>query len=396
MKRRPLPDLRNARAGIEPKRLTKTDAAAKPLGLKITNAGASDPTTTELWIYDEIGLFWGISSQDIADALAEVTTPNLRVRINSPGGDVFEGIAIMNLLASWNGTVTGVVDALCASIATVIAMACETVTMSPGSQMMIHPASGFCGGDQADMLQMAALLGFQTNNIAGLYAARAGGDQAGWLALMAAETWLTADEAVTAGLADATGVVKQSGVIAIPAAEPDYDDMWDLSVYRFAGRANAPAPTAVSGTTVKPRPAVAPVPDLPEEPAEPTPAEPATPAPPPEPAGPADPPDTTPLGPIEWNFITHPDETVSGTCDECDGYATGGPYLVDDFPDIPVHPNCVCSMEFAGLGTGDAELPLAAHLTVDPFTAHFLTASAAIPAEADEAELARQWREAFV
>lgn len=393
MKRRPLPDLRNARAGIEPKRLTRVDAAVKPLGLKIMNA-ASDPDTTELWIYDEIGLFWGISSQDIADALATVTTPNVRVRINSPGGDVFEGIAIMNLLASWNGTVTGVVDALCASIATVIAMACESITMSPGSQMMIHPASGVCFGDEADMQQMAALLGFQTNNIAGLYAARAGGDQADWLALMAAETWMTADEAVTAGLADATGVVKQSGVSAAPPA-PDYEDMfWDLSIYKFAGRDNAADPIDQAWSRIRAAMAAGEcagvelkviqncscgpkgfrVVDRDGQHLEACVARGAlTPRPVnlPDPVG------------VQWEVVSN-----GNACDICEDVIDASPYDEDDLPDVPVHPNCDCDLQVA-YGVNN-------HTPADPITAHFLQATAAAMAAEQADELVRNtMREVF-
>jgi ATP-dependent protease ClpP protease subunit len=335
--RRTLPDLRNARAGIEPHRIARAEGAT-PVGLRITN-DANDASITELWIYEEIGM-WGIGAQDVIDALAEVTTPNLRVRLNSPGGDVFDGIAIMNALASFPGEVTGVVDSLCASIATAIAMACETLTMSPGSQMMIHPASGICFGDEAAMTKMAALLSFQTRNIASLYAGKAGGTEAEWLGLMQAETWMTADEAVTAGLADDTGVVKQSGQSVVPAGLPSWDDLWDLSVFRFAGRAHAPAPgdkasgnsTANVACACGPKgwPLVATstnhyegcprlldgcVPRLANLP---------------QPAG------------VQWEVVP-----FDGCCDICQDVIDSGPYAEDDLPDVPVHPNCDCELQVA-------------------------------------------------
>lgn len=355
--KRLLPDLRNSRAGIEPRRVPRTEDS-KPLGYRFVN-DAADPTTTELWLYDEIGM-WGIAAADVIDQLMQVTTANLRVRINSPGGDVFDGIAIMNALASFNGTVTGVVDSLCASIATAIAMACETLTMSPGSQMMIHPASGICFGDATDMQQMANVLSFQTANIAGLYANRAGGEPAGWLALMQAETWMTADEAVTAGLADATGVVKQSGTAVAPAA-PSWDDMWDLSVFRFAGRAQAPGPQAappISACSCGPKNwtmvdrdgqhadyclrrislKYAGNPELTPRPVNL-----------PAPAG------------VQWEVVP-----FDGCCDICQDVVDSSPYGEDDLPDVPVHPNCDCELQVAyGVDNHHASSPITAEAEFD-------------------------------
>lgn len=388
--KRLLPDLRNSRAGIEPRRVPRTEDS-KPLGYRFVN-DAADPTTTELWLYDEIGM-WGIAAADVIDQLMSVSTPNLRVRINSPGGDVFDGIAIMNALASFNGTVTGVVDSLCASIATAIAMACETLTMSPGSQMMIHPASGICFGDATDMQQMANVLSFQTANIAGLYANRAGGEPAGWLALMQAETWMTADEAVSCGLADATGVVKQSGTAVVPAA-PSWDDMWDLSVFRFAGRAKAPAPKRQTGddsaatvlglinsTITAETAAVAKTLGglqdkinylaeckasracncgpgnwtMANRDGQHTADCPAlgtlTPRPVnlPAPAG------------VQWELVP-----FDGCCDICQDIVDASPYPEDDLPDVPVHPNCDCELQVAyGVDNHHASSPITAEAEFD-------------------------------
>lgn len=162
--------------------------------------------TTELMIYSDIGFSWfddeGITAASFAKDLAAVRTPNLRLRINSPGGDVFDGIAIANLIREWGGNVTGLVDGLCASIATVILMACDEIEMGRNTQAMIHDASGFCFGNPADMDEMSALLNMISDNIAGVYADRAGGAVKTWRERMTAETWFTADDMVSAGLAD--------------------------------------------------------------------------------------------------------------------------------------------------------------------------------------------------
>src|SRR5262249_39117748 len=129
----------------------------------------------------------------------------LNVHINSPGGSVFEGIAVQNILANHPATVNISVDGLAASIASVIAMAGDKITMCPGSMMMIHEASGLAWGHAADMRQLADVLDKISGTLADAYALRAGGEAADWRTAMHAETWYTADEAVAAGLADEVG-----------------------------------------------------------------------------------------------------------------------------------------------------------------------------------------------
>jgi ATP-dependent protease ClpP protease subunit len=194
---------------------------------KITNL-ADD--TAELYIYDEIGWF-GVTAADLANELRAVTASTISVRLNSPGGDVFDGIAILNALRSHPAAVNVTVDSLAASIASVIAMAGDTVTMAPNSQMMIHAASGIVIGDAVDMREMADLLDKQTQNIASIYQSRAGGKLSDWRAAMDAETWYSAQEAVDAGLADEVGSTGKAP-----------QNNWDLSIYAHAGREQAPAP----------------------------------------------------------------------------------------------------------------------------------------------------------
>ena len=102
---------------------------------------------------DSWGGFWGISAKDVGgvlDALPDSVT-QIILRINSPGGHVFEGISIKNLLRAHKAKVTAVVDGLAASAASVIAAGADETVMSPGTQMMIHCTSTIVWGNAADM-----------------------------------------------------------------------------------------------------------------------------------------------------------------------------------------------------------------------------------------------------
>jgi ATP-dependent protease ClpP protease subunit len=201
--------------------------------------------TASIYVYDEIG-YWGVTASDFVAELSELTgVTQIDLHVNSPGGDVFEGLAIMNCLRAHPANVTTYVDGIAASIASVIAMAGDQIVMGPHSQLMIHEGSALCIGNAADMRKTAELLDFQSDNIAGVYAARAGGTVEAWRALMVAETWYTAEEAVKAGLADE--VAQRQGEPVPAGATARMDNSWDLSIYRYAGREHAPAPLATGG-----------------------------------------------------------------------------------------------------------------------------------------------------
>lgn len=163
------------------------------------------------------------------------------MHINSPGGDVFDGIAILNALRSHQGTVTTIVDGLAASAASFIAQAGSKRTMARNSEMMIHDASGLCIGNASDMREMLDLLDRASDNIASVYAERSGiGDIASWREAMGKETWYSAEEAVAARLADE--------VEAKPGETSDLAASWDLSFFAHKNRKEAPEPPAVSST----------------------------------------------------------------------------------------------------------------------------------------------------
>jgi ATP-dependent Clp endopeptidase proteolytic subunit ClpP len=228
----------------------------QPRPLRPPRAGAADwyrirnlaEDEAEVVIYDEIGWF-GVSAQDFIRELRDITTNKITLRVNSPGGEVFDGIAIYNLLRSHPAHVTAYVDGIAASIASVIALAGDEIIMQPHSQMMIHNPWGMCIGDASDMADMAARLSKHADDIAAVYAARAGGTVAAWRERMADETWFSAEETVEAGLADRVGQHDAS------PSDATVSNSWDLSVFRYAGREHAPAPVAVMAATSQTPPA---------------------------------------------------------------------------------------------------------------------------------------------
>lgn len=203
---------------------------------------------SELFIYDEIGYF-GVTAADLVSELKNVTG-DLTVRINSPGGDVFDGIAILNALRNHDGTVTTIVDGLAASAASFIAQAGTHRIMARNSEMMIHDASGLCIGNAKDMGEMVAMLERVSDNIADVYAERSGrGSKDAWRAAMTAETWYSAQEAVAAGLADELQAKTSTG------GDKPVDD-WDLSIFSHKARETAPEPVILPvATTATPEPA---------------------------------------------------------------------------------------------------------------------------------------------
>ena len=186
-------------AGLRSKALTTvTDAPLREAGYSIQNAAGDEAVVR---IYDEI--WWlGVNAADLTADLDTITAPNIRVEINSPGGDVFDGIAIYNALRTHPANITTRVDGIAASIASVIAQAGDHRIMVASSQMMIHNAWGMTIGDHGDHEDMAALLEMQDEIIAGIYATASTKDVAHFRGLMDAETWMTAERAVAEGLAD--------------------------------------------------------------------------------------------------------------------------------------------------------------------------------------------------
>lgn len=180
--------------------------AAHPLA-----AEADDPATIS--IYDVIGAdYWsedgGFTTRRLAGALRAIGPRDVTVAINSPGGDMFEGIAIYNTLREHPAKVTVKVLGYAASAASLVAMAGDEILMGIGSQMMIHKAWGLVVGNDDDFSAAATVFGTFNRGMAEIYSARTGQSEAEVMALLKGDgpgadgTWMTAGEAVAAGYAD--------------------------------------------------------------------------------------------------------------------------------------------------------------------------------------------------
>ena len=182
-----------------------------------------------LEMYDVIGDDYfgnGITAQSVSDALANAGVYNsVTCRINSPGGDLFEGVAIYNVLKSCGKPVNIIVDGMAASAASLIAMAGQKVTMGTGTLMMVHRAMAMVGGHADDMRKMADTLDTVTASAADLYVAKTGMKKDDILSMMAAETWMSAQDCVDKGFAD-----------EVSPEQAKISNNFDLSVFK-----NAPA-----------------------------------------------------------------------------------------------------------------------------------------------------------
>lgn len=159
----------------------------------------------ELYVYDSIGKDWygdGITAQSVSDALREFPkSAALDVYINSPGGSVFEGVAIYNQLRRWAGKKTVHIDGIAASIASIIAMAGDERKIASNGIIMIHRAWGFAMGNAEDCRKYADSLEKIDGTLLDTYIERTGGNKKQIEDWMAAETWMNADEAVSRGFA---------------------------------------------------------------------------------------------------------------------------------------------------------------------------------------------------
>ncbi|WP_163372677.1 head maturation protease, ClpP-related [Endozoicomonas acroporae] len=158
--------------------------------------------TPELFIYDDIDDWFGVSAQGVVDQIRNVDATDINVRINCRGGMVFEGIAIYNALRLHKANVHISIEGLAASIASVIAMAGDTVTIAENAMMMIHNPYGWAQGDAEAMRKTADVMDKIADSIAVSYTARTGKTIEEMKALMDTETWYTATEALAAGLVD--------------------------------------------------------------------------------------------------------------------------------------------------------------------------------------------------
>lgn len=211
---------------------------------------ATSGDSADVYIYDVIDSYWGVNASEFVTELAGLDVENINLYVNSPGGSVFDGTAIMNALRRHKAHVTATVDGLAASAASFIVQAADEVVMGFGAEMMIHDASAVCWGNAADMEETAKVLNQLSETIASVYAERAGGTTEEWRTAMHAETWYTAEEAVAAGLADR--VVTRKGTEMDNEAEAS-TAKFDLSIFAHAGRRDAPRPLVPTNNSRKER-----------------------------------------------------------------------------------------------------------------------------------------------
>lgn len=167
-------------------------------------AGENDDST--ITMFEVIGEDWwtggGVTAKRISAALRSIGDRDVTVKINSPGGDMFEGIAIYNLLRAHKAKVTVEVLGWAASAASIIAMAGDEIRMGLGTFMMVHNAWGVVIGNRHDMRDTADLFDGFDGAIVDIYEARTGMKRAEIVKLMDAETFMGPSEAVKNGFAD--------------------------------------------------------------------------------------------------------------------------------------------------------------------------------------------------
>jgi ATP-dependent protease ClpP protease subunit len=217
-------------------------ALARPAVATGVTARVLNAATTEVTIYGAIGGGgWdetSVSASGMKQVLDSITTPNIDLHMNSGGGDVFDGTAIHTMIARHPAVVHGSVDGIAASAASFIMMACDKITIARNAMMMIHGGMTMTQGNAQTHQRSADLLDKVSDNIADMYAVRAGGDAGEWRALMDVNmedgTWFTGLEAVEAGLAD--------NVSGDDDDDPDVEDRARRILSHFAG-----APAYVAG-----------------------------------------------------------------------------------------------------------------------------------------------------
>lgn len=165
----------------------------------------------KITIYGDIGESWwddsSTSASDIETALKTIDATEIHVHINSLGGDVFDGIAIYNNLKNHDAKIIVHVDGIAASAASLITMAGDEVIMNTGAMLMIHEASTWAWGTKTEIQKTLNALEGIDKSIADIYMIRFKGEKTDVEALINAETWFTAEEAVELGFADSISEV---------------------------------------------------------------------------------------------------------------------------------------------------------------------------------------------
>ncbi len=194
------------------------DNAAAPRAFEVKAEGEE----ATLYVYDAIGGWFGLPAADFVKQLNGISAPTIHLRINSPGGDVFEARAMATAIREHKSNIIAHVDGVAASAATLIAISAKEVEMAEGAFFMIHQAWAVAMGNAEDMLAMAGLLEKADQSIAADYMRKTKKAQQQIVDWMAAETWFTAAEA------------KEHGFVDRIAEAQAVEARWNLSAYAKA------------------------------------------------------------------------------------------------------------------------------------------------------------------
>ncbi len=205
---------------------------AKPANMRVVNEAAGE---AHVYLYDMIGEDWygGITAKDFAAQVLALNAATIHLHINSPGGDVFEGRAMVAAIKACKAKTVAHVDGLAASAASWLALACDEVEITKGAFFMIHQSMGWTVGNATELHKLADTLEKIDGTIIDDYEAATGKPRDQIAEWMAAETWFTADEAIEHGFADRLAPEK--------AAQPD--NAWNLGAYKHAPKALTEKPT---------------------------------------------------------------------------------------------------------------------------------------------------------
>lgn len=202
-----------ARSEREAQARVKAGQPAQLSPATVVNSAKDEAT---VYLFDAIGGWWGIDPKTWVPEFNAIKAKNIHLRINSPGGVVFDAEAMRVAIAQHPSKVIAHIDGLCASAATGLAIAAREIEMSAGGAFMIHNAWGACVGGELEMLDYAALLRQTTGNIVATYKRRTGKPEKQIRDWMDKETWFTATEALANGFIDR---IFEAG--ASNAADPD-------------------------------------------------------------------------------------------------------------------------------------------------------------------------------
>ena len=208
---------------------------------KAAPAAADQKTSAEVFIYGDIGESWwgdSVAASDFVKEIAALDVEELTVRINSYGGSVSDGLAIYNALKRHKASVTVSIDGVAVSIASLIAMAGDTVEMAENAMFMVHAPWGYASGNSALMREYADLLDKYAQAMSNSYAAKTGKTAEDCLALLTdgVDHWFTAAEAQAEGYVDTV-----TTALAVAAS-------FDREA--FAARAKNPPAAKAAGTPV--------------------------------------------------------------------------------------------------------------------------------------------------